>query len=326
MKVEFLSKVKKKHTKNKEKTFPFVSFTGKVSQARVDSAAINPEFRTALTSLTCAFLWNDTSISDEVSTTAREYSEEIGDLGEGAYLSDVDTNLPDWQEDVWGPYYTSLIELKEEYDPYFLLTCENCAGAERIMEFYNETYNAPEQTTKGYLRNYTKSALATVDFAEENEFVTRFCIRGLPCWPSNAEFVSLNSSLDGTILMPRDAGYSEHTRLRNSLRSRSPGAVVFPLSVADVQRAVLFARDHNLRVTVVSSGHGFNGQGTADGSLQINLSRLRRIHMDPIDTKSPTSESVTVESGASWGDVYQEVSVEKCHVVLFLSSSNTLFV
>ncbi|XP_064613369.1 uncharacterized protein LOC135477143 [Liolophura sinensis] len=281
---------------------------GKVSQARADSAAINPKFRTALTSLTCAFVWNDTSISDEVSTTAREYSEAIGELGEGAYLSDVDTNLPDWQEDVWGPHYTNLIELKEEYDPYFLLTCENCLGAERILEFYNETYSAPEQTTQGYLRNYTKSALETVDFAEENEFVSRFCIHGLPCWPSNAEFVSLNTSLDGTILRPRDAGYSDHTHLRNKLRSRSPGAVVFPRSVADVQRAVLFAREHNLRVTVVSSGHSFNGKSTADGSFQINLSRLRRIHMDPIDTNSPTSESVTVEGGVSWGDVYQEVN------------------
>src|SRR5262249_10596856 len=51
--------------------------------------------------------------------------------------------------------------------------------------------------------------------------------------------------------------------------------------VADVQRAVDFARTHALRVSVRGGGHSAPGYGTNEGGLIIDLSPMKGIRVNP---------------------------------------------
>lgn len=59
--------------------------------------------------------------------------------------------------------------------------------------------------------------------------------------------------------------------------SRKPGIIVTAQETGDVQKSVIFANKHNIRITVMSSGHCFIGRPAEDGSLLINLQSLKRL-------------------------------------------------
>lgn len=97
---------------------------------------------------------------------------------------------------------------------------------------------------------------------------------------------------------------------------REPGLVVLVQSTDDVRKSVMFAREHNLRVTIFSSGHDFIGRSTRDGTLQMNLSNMKNV---TIDLSSPlnTAGIITVESGAQWVEVYKKVRQKRnCYYCL----------
>ncbi len=52
-------------------------------------------------------------------------------------------------------------------------------------------------------------------------------------------------------------------------------------SSADVAVAIAFARQQGLEIAVRGGGHSFSGVSAADGSLMIDLSRLREVIVDP---------------------------------------------
>jgi len=55
-------------------------------------------------------------------------------------------------------------------------------------------------------------------------------------------------ALDGKIVTPEHARFDEVRRAWNLTVDQQPAAVVFPESAEDVAAAVLFAREHRLRV------------------------------------------------------------------------------
>jgi FAD/FMN-containing dehydrogenase len=74
-----------------------------------------------------------------------------------------------------------------------------------------------------------------------------------------------------------------------------PAVVVVAEGAADVLAAVRFARDEDLGVGVMATGHGV---GTpADGGLLVNTSRMRGVSIDPV------LRTARVEAGALWKDV-----------------------
>lgn len=55
-----------------------------------------------------------------------------------------------------------------------------------------------------------------------------------------------------------------------------PAAVVHPRHVGDISAAIMFANQHNIQLSVKTSGHSYTGASTKDNSLLLNLFRLKQ--------------------------------------------------
>jgi FAD/FMN-containing dehydrogenase len=96
-----------------------------------------------------------------------------------------------------------------------------------------------------------------------------------------SDLLQLKQSLRGALLLPGDAGYDSARRVLNESIDRRPALIVQPTGAADVRTAVDFARRHDLLVAVKCGGHSYSGKSTCDGGLQIDLSRMRSVRVDP---------------------------------------------
>jgi FAD/FMN-containing dehydrogenase len=92
----------------------------------------------------------------------------------------------------------------------------------------------------------------------------------------------LGESLRGDLLLPGHEAYEEARRVFNASISKHPALIVQCKGVADVRRAVDFARESNLLVAVKCGGHSHSGKSTCDGGMMIDLSPLRSVRVDPL--------------------------------------------
>ena len=91
----------------------------------------------------------------------------------------------------------------------------------------------------------------------------------------------LKTSLRGDLLLPGNPGYDEARRVLNAGIDKYPALVVRPEGVTDIRHAVDFARDNQLLLAVKCGGHSWAGKSTCDGGMQIDLSTLRHVRVDP---------------------------------------------
>jgi hypothetical protein len=106
----------------------------------------------------------------------------------------------------------------------------------------------------------------------------------------------LGRDFGGEIIEP---GGAEYEAVSGSvLVAGSPAVVVRPSTVADVQKAVRFAADSGLELSVRGGGHAFAGFGTNDGGVVIDLSKLASVEL--VDKER---HLVRIGGGALWGQV-----------------------
>ncbi len=91
----------------------------------------------------------------------------------------------------------------------------------------------------------------------------------------------LRASLRGKLLLAEDPGYEQARQVINPVIDRRPALIIQPAGVADVRSAVNFARSLGLLVAVKCGGHSFSGQSTCNGGMQIDLSAMRGVRVDP---------------------------------------------
>ncbi len=91
----------------------------------------------------------------------------------------------------------------------------------------------------------------------------------------------LKGRLQGTILLPADAGFAEAARVWNGMIEKRPALVVQPVSTADVREAIAFASDSGLLLSVKGGGHNVAGTALVDGGLMLDMARLRSVTVDP---------------------------------------------
>lgn len=111
---------------------------------------------------------------------------------------------------------------------------------------------------------------------------------------------ALASGLRGRVRDPTAADYDAARTIWNAMIDRRPGLIVRCRGVADVIRAVRFARDHSLLVAVRGGGHNIGGSAVCDGGLMIDLSAMTSVRVDP------ESRRASVEPGATLGEVDRE--------------------
>ncbi len=123
---------------------------------------------------------------------------------------------------------------------------------------------------------------------------------GTPAALASGDLQQLKSSLRGTLLLPGEPGYDQSRRVLNAAVDRRPALVVQPSGAADVRTAVDFAREHRLRLAVKCGGHSHGGTSTCDGGMQLDLSRLRGVRVDP------AARRAYVPGGSLLGDLDHE--------------------
>jgi hypothetical protein len=108
---------------------------------------------------------------------------------------------------------------------------------------------------------------------------------------------ALAPTLRGELIQPGDPNYDTARKVYNGMIDKHPALIVRAADVADVIRAVNFARDNRLTLAVRGGGHNAAGLGIVDDGLVIDLSQLRGVSVDPIH------RTVRVAGGNVWGDV-----------------------
>lgn len=106
---------------------------------------------------------------------------------------------------------------------------------------------------------------------------------------------TLRRSFAGGIAVPGDAGYdSERLGWERSIDSR-PAIVATAASVADVQAAIVAAREYGLPLAVQATGHGT--VVASDGALLLKTSQLATVEIDPY------RRTARVGPGTVWSQV-----------------------
>jgi FAD binding domain len=115
---------------------------------------------------------------------------------------------------------------------------------------------------------------------------------------------ALRSRLRGTTLVRGDEGYDVARRVWNGAIDRHPSCIVGCADAEDVSHAVRIAADHGLRMTVRGGGHNVAGRSIHDGTLLLDLSRLRHVSVNQ------ELRVATVQGGAVWRDVDRATAIE----------------
>ena len=110
---------------------------------------------------------------------------------------------------------------------------------------------------------------------------------------------SLATVLDGKLFIPEHAAYDQARLAWNVAIEQRPAAVVLPESADDVVAAVLFAREHGLRVAAQGTGHNPGPLGSLEDTVLIKTERMRRVEIDP------TGRVARVEAGVLWQEVVE---------------------
>src|SRR5579884_27615 len=112
---------------------------------------------------------------------------------------------------------------------------------------------------------------------------------------------NFKANLHGELIVPGDETYDNARRVWNGMIDKYPAAIARCVDVADVVRAVQFARNQHLEVAVRGGGHSFAGNGTCDGGLVIDLSPMKRVQVDPV------KRIARVQAGLTLGECLREM-------------------
>jgi hypothetical protein len=91
----------------------------------------------------------------------------------------------------------------------------------------------------------------------------------------------LAPGLRGQVVYPDDHGYDVARAVFNGLIDRRPLVVIQSVDASDVVRCIEFTRRHDLPLSVRGGGHGVAGHAVRDGTIMLDLSRMKAIQVEP---------------------------------------------
>jgi hypothetical protein len=111
---------------------------------------------------------------------------------------------------------------------------------------------------------------------------------------------ALAASLRGEVLLAGSQDYERTRRVWNASFDKKPALIARCTGAADIQQAVIFAREHQLLTAVRAGGHSYSGKSSCDGGMVIDLQSMQGVRVDP------ESKRAFVESGALLGQLDHE--------------------
>ena len=111
---------------------------------------------------------------------------------------------------------------------------------------------------------------------------------------------ALRARVRGALCLPGEPGYEQARTIWNAMIDRRPALIVRAAGVNDVMRAIAFAREHGLLLSVRGGGHNIAGNAVCDDGLMIDLTPMKSVRVDPI------AMTARVEPGVTLGEFDRE--------------------
>lgn len=119
-----------------------------------------------------------------------------------------------------------------------------------------------------------------------------------PLPPADADWSSLGTSLEGSLIRPTMPAYMTAHQLFNSrFDDMQPMAIAYCASPLDVQLCLAFTRRFDLPLACRAGGHSYGGYSTTSG-LVVDVTRMKDVSVDV------ATGTATVGAGARLIDVY----------------------
>ena len=115
--------------------------------------------------------------------------------------------------------------------------------------------------------------------------------------------IGLPEGYRGEALRPGDPQYDAARAVYNRMVDRRPAVIVRPTGAADIRDAVAFARQKRLPLAVRCGGHSVAGVSMVEGGVQIDLSSLKGVHIDP------ERGTAICNAGVLWGEYDREAEM-----------------
>jgi len=90
----------------------------------------------------------------------------------------------------------------------------------------------------------------------------------------------LGDQVRGLVIPPNHPDFDSTRRTFNSLLDHRPAVIVQPLDTADVVAAVRWSAEADLPISIRGGGHSVAGHSVGEGSLMLDLARLRGVSVD----------------------------------------------
>ena len=97
-----------------------------------------------------------------------------------------------------------------------------------------------------------------------------------------SEIAQLREAIRGELVLPDDSGFARARRVWNGMIDKTPAAIIYCSGPDDVITSVNFARTRNLIAAVRAGGHNVAGSSVCDAGVVIDVSRMKRIEVDPV--------------------------------------------
>jgi FAD/FMN-containing dehydrogenase len=107
----------------------------------------------------------------------------------------------------------------------------------------------------------------------------------------------LQTLLKGRILVDGDSTYDSARKIWNSMIDRKPALIAQCINRNDIQQAVIFAKKHEMLVSIRGGGHNIAGNAVCENGLMIDLSMMKAIQIDLI------KRTATAEPGVLWKEL-----------------------
>ena len=117
------------------------------------------------------------------------------------------------------------------------------------------------------------------------------------------QLAELGSGFRGQVLIAGQHGYDHARQIWNGIFDKKPAVILRCVGTSDVVRAINFARENRLLLSVKGGGHNSAGTAICDDGVMIDLSLMRRVLVDPKE------QTAHVDGGALLGDVDHETQL-----------------
>jgi FAD/FMN-containing dehydrogenase len=105
---------------------------------------------------------------------------------------------------------------------------------------------------------------------------------------------ALKGDFRGEVVLPDEPSYDQRRKVWNGMIDKRPAIILRCAGTSDVIKAVKFAHDQELTVSVRGGGHNVAGNAVCDGGLMIDMSGMKSVRVNTV------SQTARAEPGATW--------------------------